>query len=1084
MHKKTAALLVGSIVLIAAGFLVAPQLFGEEDLSLRRWDATDEIEVQAAVDPVELETANANPDTGGERTAADLGNPALDGRDEARIALTLRGRIVDSFTTPVASATVWLDYSRGGRGGFGGGTQRRVPDPVRTDAEGRFAFQGQTFRNLRVSLRVAHTRFAAGLFDKDLGQVGAEVDLGDLVLQTGGTVLGRVTDLEHIGIGGAEIRLSPENGNRWRMVRDREELIAAAATDAGGYYRIEHVPAGEWSASATAKMHTEGRSPTFAVEDGHEARAEDIRLGPGFEVTGYVRDVKGQPIAKANVSMRNTGRQGPTGDNNQNNGFGGGRRGGFGGFGGPGQDHSTTTDAQGRFFLEHLPGVTMRLEVEADGYLDYRQDGVDPKTGRPIEVTMQDGLRIVGTAVDAKDGQAVTTFAFRANRVRGLPVPGLENVDFAQLMQRMRDNNLDDATREQLRQQMDSLRNTFGDFGGRGQRGPGGPGGRGPDNGNPADPQGGGRRGQNGLGRAERHPGGTFVATGLQEGIYEVLVQSPDHALATSEQVEVRAGAPAPSITIQLDRGFYLAGVVLADAGQPIRDAQVQLRVASSLDNLGNFGRRNRNGGAGGNGNGGAGNGGNAPDFAAIGRDFQRFANGSTVQLDAKTDAEGEFTFRHLAAGKYRLQATAGGHANAEIEIELAGDRSDARLELGRLGSLVGKVFGVAAAEIADAHVAVMPMAQNGGGQNGGGPGNFGMRGGRGPGGGGPGSMFQRTELAADGSYHFDELEPGSYLVRAYVGSQQDIMRELMPQFFSGNLQADVAVKAGEATKYDLQVLRAQIGEVIGSVMHNGEAAVGFRVELQQQGQDGNTGNDAGGGGPGGGGPGGNRGPGGRGRWNNQPQATVGSSGTFTIDHVPAGTYTLRVQNSNRTTLHEETLDVLANARTERHLTIETAGLHGTVASKDGTAASELSGTVTLLAGVTELPADYNAGRRGGGNGGLNARVQDGAFQFDMVPPGNYLMVLSMRGRERTTAPVTVAAGGTQTVALEAGAIAAATGGNGGGPSAIPASGPGRGGAGGPGQGGGRGGRGGRGGQQGGTPNGGNNTGNGGQRGG
>ena len=45
--------------------------------------------------------------------------------------------LVDRFTAPIAEATVWLDFGRGGMRGGPAERNRRVPDPVRTDAEGR-----------------------------------------------------------------------------------------------------------------------------------------------------------------------------------------------------------------------------------------------------------------------------------------------------------------------------------------------------------------------------------------------------------------------------------------------------------------------------------------------------------------------------------------------------------------------------------------------------------------------------------------------------------------------------------------------------------------------------------------------------------------------------------------------------------------------------------------------------------------------------------------------------------------------------------------------------------------------------------
>jgi hypothetical protein len=57
--------------------------------------------------------------------------------------------------------------------------------------------------------------------------------------------------------------------------------------------------------------------------------------------------------------------------------------------------------------------------------------------------------------------------------------------------------------------------------------------------------------------------------------------------------------------------------------------------------------------------------------------------------------------------------------------------------------------------------------------------------------------------------------------------------------------------------------------------------------------------------------------------------------------------------------------------------------------------------------------------------------VQDGAFRFEHLQPGSYLLVVNVRGRQRTTQPLTVAAGGTQTVAVVAGPPSAPAGGEG-----------------------------------------------------
>lgn len=1004
MHKQTIALLFGAVLLLGGAALVVPQLLGDDAAPTVHWSTHDEVEVAGG------DATRETGDVGQEnldRSAVELTGPGALADAGERVEATLSGRVVDRFGAPIRDAKVWLDFGRGGRGGPQA-RQRRVPDPVVTGAEGRFAFQGQTFRSLRVSMQVAHSTHAPGVFDKDLGEIGAQVDLGDLVLTAGGEVIGRVTDLEGNGVAGAVLELQPDNRNPMRMLRDRANLLPPFTTDTNGFYRKPNVTAGEWSLTAIAKMHTEGRSAVFAVEDEQQAQVDDIRLGPGYELAGYVRDAQGKGIAEANVAARS-----------QTGGGGGGGQQGPG-RGGPrmafGRDHSTRTDKDGHFFLEHLPVGPLTLDVTAEAYLDLRQDDVDPKLGQVLQLTLADGLRITGRVTEA-DGAPVVMYAVRATRVRGLPMPGMENIDIADLMTKMRDNTLDEATRTQLRTQMESLRSQFGN-----QRRT-----RGPDN---APPDQAGGRGNRDLGKAERHPDGVFSAGGLQEGVYQVLVQSDDHARYRSAEIEVRLGAPAPDLTIALDGGVFVSGSVLDDTGAPVANAQVELRPDTGDQTQGR--RRNQNGAA---ANGGNNNG--QPDWQAMGRNFMAQMQADQGTLDAKTDNEGSFVIKHVARGTYSLRAQANGFAEGSSDaFELASDTSGKELRLGALGSIAGQVGGLRGEDFAQAHVAAVPIGNDGGG---GGLGGLGAMFGRGRGPGGGGGPFQQAQVAADGSYRIDNLTPGNYLVRSWLGSGQDLMRELMPQMLSGELAADIAVRAREVAKLDLAVTRPQVGIVAGTLIENGNPATGYQIELSKLDE---TGNAGGGGGPGGGG---------RGRmfggFGNNFQGTVASTGHFKIDSVPAGSYRLRVQSGRRGgTMHEETVQVATDMTTEVQILLMTQAIKGTVSAEDGAAPADLDGRISLLPGLTALPDDYQAWQRQ--NQTFDARVQDGVFTFDAVKAGNYLLVLSVRGRERTTLPIVVGAGATLEVPVVAGKLQAPTTDGGGAPAANGGSGPGGGGPG------------------------------------
>ncbi len=996
MQRNTLTLLVGALVLLAGGAVVTTQLWSDDATPIVRWSANEEIEVPA--EPADLAAIGDDSEMAFDRASVEVGNSGP-GADE-RVDVVLRGRVVDKFRAPVASATVWLDFGRGGPRSGGAGRQRRVPDPVATDADGRFAFQGQTFRNLRVSLQVAHERHAPAQFDKDIGTVAAEADLGDFVLMAGGEVRGRVTDLDGNGVAAALVRMQPGNGNRAGQLRDRERILPAVTTDQNGFYRRLHVPAGDWSVAVTAKRHTEGRSAEFAVEEEQVTDVDDVRLGPGYEVTGFVRDERSAPIANASVVMRSEGR--PAGDAR------GGR--GNGGWQGIGREHRTTTDAQGRFLLEHLPGAPMRLDAVANGYLDHHQGGIDPTLGQAVHVGMKDGLRIEGHV--ASDGAPVTRFAFRAVRTRGLPMPGAGEIDLAGVMAQLRAGNVDAAAREQLRVQAEDLRVQFT----RGEPGRGREGraqGRGPGNDDEERPERGGPGRARDLGKVQSHANGDFVATGLQEGVYEVHVQSPEHARYRSAEVEVRSGLAAPRLTIELDQGVFVAGVVLDAEGRPLRGAQVELRAPSPFEGRGRG--RARNGG--GNQAGPTG-----VDLTAVTREFARASNGIQATLETTTDREGVFIVKHVPLGTWRLHAEARGYAVKATEpFELTADRSGFELRLDALGSIAGTVRGLRPEELATARVGVLPWSDAAGND---GPGLAGMfRGARvGRGGGGP---FQNVGVGPDGSYRIDDLEPGNYLVRSWVGSAQDLMREMAPRFTDGSLRADVAVRASATATFDPVLMRPQIGIVAGTVHHNGNPASGMRVELARQDDNGGTAPADGGNGERRGG----RGFGGMGGFGRSFQGNVAASGRFEIANVPAGTYRLRVQAARRGgTLYEDTVLVEAGATLERTIVVETATLDGTVTAEDGVDASTLVGRATLLPGLTQLPENYEAYVRE--NARLDAGVRAGKFRFETVKPGGYLLVLSGARRERTSMPVVVQ--GNQQVTIAAGPLAAPAPGDGG----------------------------------------------------
>ena len=1015
MQKPTLVLLFLAVIALIAGAVYLPQLLAEPAAPVMHWNPADEVDgSQDEPDPAAPQTA------GIDRTTAEISavEPVRD--NEARIEAILRGRVLNKFQQPVAGAKVWLEIgqtpaARGGRGGNGGGAgrgnrPRRIPEPVITNEDGRFAFQGEAFRNLQVSLQVKHDNYAAGLFTEPVGDIlanaesatSAEVNLKDVVLKSGGTVRGRVTDLDGNAVVNAAITVEPDGRNPLRWQRNREELLPSLKTDGSGFYSFANVPADgdspDFTVSALAKMHTPGRSQTFQVAEDQIFEVPDIQLGPGYEVTGFVRDQSDRPIANADVNLRTSLTQLTEPANPSQPGAGPGQPGrGMRAAFGRGRDHRTKTDETGRFFIEHLPGSIMELTANAKGYLDYKQDGIDVKLGQLIQVAMADGLRITGT-VTTPNGAPVLSYAMRAVRMRGLPNPNLPQLDMNDVMTKLREGNLDPATQTQLMEQMRSMRDQFGGGGG-----PGGGPGRG---GDPAADQGGpgggrgGRGGnqrgggaQNELDKPEAHSGGKFVADGLQEGVYEVHIQATDFARYQSAEIEVRHGVAAPDLSIVLDAGIYVGGVVIDDRGDPVVGAEVELRTAS-LDEA------TANQPAAGNAGGRQG----GMDFNRMAQMWMRGANGAAVSMTARTDRDGLFVIKHVQRGVYRLTASADGFAQQRGEpFQVDNNKSDFELVLQPLGSIVGKVTGFLPDELGEVSVGAVVIAE-GGGMGGGMGAMFGGRGGRG---GRGGNGFQTAKVEADGSYRLDGLNPGNYVVRSWIGSTRQLMQELGPDMFSGNLQPDVSVRGGQEAQWNMALVRPQLGTVTGNVLHNGNNASGFRVELKKQGEDTTQPQDQGG-------------RGGRGRggmFGRNLSATVSAAGEFTIKEVPAGLYELSITADRRGgTLLREPIQVFADGVLQRTFSVESAALKGTITTADGSDIKTIGGRVSLVPNQTAAPAELGDWLRQ--NNAIESRLRDGAFEFESVPPGSYLLVLQPRNRAPTTQQVAVQGDAVVTIAV------------------------------------------------------------------
>jgi hypothetical protein len=911
-HKHFVLGAIGLLIAGAAALLflgrgpAAPELvFGASDV------------VTVAEDPVSLAG-----DAGLEGAAAD-GRVAVEpdgaavGREPGEVRnLRITGRVVTPEGRPLPDAEVRLELARGGPGPGPGGNRQRVRTPIVTGADGRFAFAGPGFAPARVELHVRHPGYAPSLTDHELAAGARELDVGDLAVVTGGSIVGQITDPQGVGIAGALAELRPVMDNRLAWSALRETVLAPARADESGWYRFERVMPGSYRIAASARGRQRGQlRATVRVQDRREERVPAIVLGPGFVITGTVYAPDGTPLAEARVAASG---------------------------GEPRIDDDQRTNREGRFEFAHLPGGELRFEVRAEGFVTWRQEAVDPAVTRDLLVRLEPGLAIEATVTDAETGAPVVAFAAKARRLG--PLPSADNdaqrirtelERFAEARRQLPDN-VDVEQLRRLEGRLNELQQRVGAAGSARES---------------MVRAWGGERIPDDLGEVARHPDGRIRFGGLDEGVYVVDVRSPEHQALRSETVQVKSGSPTPALALALPRGALVRGVVLAAADRrPLADARVELLVERRDQALPFDG---------------------PPGGEAGARMMRRFAENAGPRgnrvADTRTGATGSFTFAHQARARYFVTVRLDGFATGRTEVfELAADRTDLEILLQPTATIRGEVRGIPAGRTGEAHVAAFAGFGN----------------------------LQQTRVADDGTYELKNVEPGSYLVRAFVGDFRMYAQQQMGQLMArgGEIDFDLTIAAGQELRYDVVVDLPKVGTVEGTVLNNGAPAVDLRVVLRSA--------DAQAGGQGGL-PMPGRGLG----------AEIDQRGEFTIQNVPAGDYELLVQAGGRSRgseLYRERVVVAADATVRVTARVTSTTLHGTVTAADGSP-DTLDGEVLVLPNATSVPADVRV--YGRTNPVYSLRVRDGSFESALIPPGPALVVVRIRGRAEVAQPAVLQQG-------------------------------------------------------------------------
>jgi peroxiredoxin len=120
------------------------------------------------------------------------------------------------------------------------------------------------------------------------------------------------------------------------------------------------------------------------VRVGTEPQRVTLTLQPPHRLTGRLVDVAGRPIARATLSLQSWR-------------------------GSSSLEQDITTDSDGRFLWKDAPGDEVRVQVDADGYLQKGNVSVVPDA--PNQIVLTSPTTVKGTVVDAETGQPIPRFS-------------------------------------------------------------------------------------------------------------------------------------------------------------------------------------------------------------------------------------------------------------------------------------------------------------------------------------------------------------------------------------------------------------------------------------------------------------------------------------------------------------------------------------------------------------------------------------------------------------------------------------------------------------------------------------------------